>query len=118
MSGIIVNEMRDDSVAISVCAWCDRFLGVRGPQDAPLVSHSICKPCATRYRWIDTPILVVSKKRAPLAPLLDEVLRGASMLPVVVDRRVGDRRSRPAAKPIVNRRSGSDRRQGSTIALF
>jgi hypothetical protein len=110
--------MKDDSVAISVCAWCDRFLGVRGPDDVALVSHSICKPCATRYRWIDTPIVVVSKKRASLAPLLEDVLRGASMLPVVVDRRAGDRRARQVPAAAVDRRTGSDRRQGSTIALF
>jgi hypothetical protein len=110
--------MKSDSVAISVCAWCDRFLGVRSPDAAALVSHSICKPCATRYRWIEAPIIVVSKKRADFAPVLEEVLRGASILPVIVDRRLRDRRARELPSPTSNRRSGADRRQGSTIALF
>jgi hypothetical protein len=110
--------MKDDSISISVCAWCDRYLGVRNPEDAAVVSHGICRPCATRYRWIDTPILVVSRKRAVLAPVLEEVMRGASILPVVVDRRLRDRRAQQVLKPGFNRRAGSDRRLGSTIALF
>jgi hypothetical protein len=110
--------MSDDSVSISVCAWCDRYLGVRNPHDAELISHGICRPCATRYRWMDTPILVVSRKRASLAPVIEEVMRGASILPIVIDRRLHDRRAHPVPKPGFNRRSGSDRRLGSTIALF
>jgi len=110
--------MKSDSVSISVCAWCDRYLGVRNPNDAALVSHGICRPCATRYRWIDAPILVVSRKRASLAAVLEEVMRGASILPVVVDRRLHDRRALQVPKAGSNRRSGSDRRLGSTIALF
>jgi len=110
--------MKDDSISISVCAWCDRYLGVRNPNDAALVSHGICRPCSTRYRWIDTPILVVSRKRASLVPVLEEVMRGASILPVVIDRRLRDRRAQQVPKGGFNRRRGSDRRLGSTIALF
>lgn len=110
--------MKDEGVSISVCAWCDRYLGVRNPDDAALLSHGICRPCSTRYRWIDTPILVVSRKRAGLAPVLEEVIRGASIVPVVVDRRLRDRRAQQVLKAGFNRRSGSDRRLGSTIALF
>lgn len=29
-----------------VCAWCDKHL--RGPEDAPQVSHGICMPCRER----------------------------------------------------------------------
>ena len=33
---------------IVVCAWCQRVLGVKAPEDEVAVSHGICRSCSER----------------------------------------------------------------------
>jgi hypothetical protein len=99
---------------VTVCAWCERFLGARDAE--PPVTHGICAPCAARQRWEDTPVLVVSRDRADLRAVLEQLLRGEPAVRIVVDRRVGNRR-RAAAEPAEGeRRRGPDRRRRAADA--
>jgi hypothetical protein len=95
---------------VTVCAWCERFLGAK--ETEPMVTHGICTPCAARQRWADAPVIVVSRERADLRPVLEHLLHGEPAIRVVVDRRAGDRR-RDASAPDAagERRHATDRRQ-------
>ena len=88
---------------VKVCAWCERFLGIKEPVENPTLTHGICHPCFARQTWDETPVLVVSPDRQHLAPALTEMLRGVPEIKVIVDRRRvdtdvrkgGERRQRP-----------------------
>lgn len=97
---------------LTVCAWCDRFLG---PDDAE-VTHGICTACTSRQRWRDSPVLVVAPHREPLVPVLRQLLQGRPEVRIVVDRRQ-DHRRREAADASVERRSGQDRRRRPDLFL-
>jgi hypothetical protein len=111
---------------VTVCAWCQRYLGSKEPFSNPAVSHGICGPCQER-EWPDDPaVLVVSRARAATMPLLHSLLRGAPGVAIVVDRRAGDRRGGPdptngdgagrtmAATPRGDRRT-SERRRSTAL---
>ena len=108
---------------ITVCAWCQRYMGSATPAHDHAVSHGICPDCSDREALGGAPILVVSRGRAEAIPLLRALLRGAPEIAIVVDRRAGERRddgkgdghSRFAARP-VERRS-SERRRAPTFYL-
>ena len=101
---------------ITVCAWCDRYLG---PSETP-VTHGICPTCVARQHWHDSPVLVVSRHRQEMAPVLLRLLQGSPEVRVVVERRGDDRRRRREAdaRPGVERRSGHDRRRGDDLMLI
>jgi len=77
---------------VTVCAWCQRYLGSKEPYHDPGVSHGICAPCVERQAAAHAPVLVVSPARAGTIPLLQSLLRGAPDVAIVVDRRSGERR--------------------------
>ena len=89
---------------VKVCAWCERFLGIKEPVENPTVTHGICQPCFARQTWDEQPVLVISPDQQHLAPTLSEMLRGLPEIKVIVDRRRaasdlrvgGERRQRPA----------------------
>ncbi|HSD26843.1 MAG TPA: hypothetical protein VLL75_06030 [Vicinamibacteria bacterium] len=78
---------------VSVCAWCQRYLGSKEPLEDPSVSHGICNDCMERDSLDETPVLVVSPRRAEAIPMLQSLLRGAPEIAIVVDRRAAERRS-------------------------
>ena len=101
---------------ITVCAWCERFLGAKGAD--PVVTHGICDPCSARQRWPDTPVIVVARDRAEMQPVLQQLLRGEPAVRIVIDRRVGDRRrSRVEPDYAGEHRRGRDRRRRPADAV-
>src|SRR5512141_2629691 len=104
---------------VSVCAWCERFLGVKEPQTDPTITHGICKACFSRQAWTDTPVLVVSREREHLVPVLEEMLRGIPEIRLVVDRRRRDRRRRPEqpGDPVTADRRQRPLRRGEELLL-
>jgi hypothetical protein len=76
---------------VRVCAWCHRYLGIKHSHQGG-VSHGICRPCAARQHWKETPILVVSPTLRHMVPVLEELLRGEPEIRIVLERRNGDRR--------------------------
>lgn len=83
---------------VRVCAWCQRFLGtLETPHAKGAISHGICLACSVRHQWAEPPTLVVCRSRAALLPVLQEMVRGTPAIPVVVDRRQGERRGADAA---------------------
>lgn len=102
---------------ITVCAWCERFLGAKGAD--PVVTHGICEPCAARQRWPDAPTIVVARHRAEMHAVLQQLLRGEPAVRIVIDRRVGDRRrSRDEPDSAGERRGGPDRRRRPADAVL
>lgn len=91
---------------VTVCAWCERFLGMRETGDGThKVSHGICRACATRHQWAEAPTLVVCRTRPDLQRVLQELMRGTPEIRVVVDRRQADRRQG-------DERAAADERRG------
>jgi hypothetical protein len=78
---------------ITVCAWCQKYMGSKEPLQDPAVSHGICNECMERDTLDDAPVLVVSPRRAEAIPMLQSLLRGAPEIAIVVDRRASERRS-------------------------
>ena len=78
---------------VSVCAWCQRYMGSKEPLHDPAVSHGICSACVERQSLTDTPVVVVSPARVSTIPLLQTLLRGAPDVTIVVDRRSCERRN-------------------------
>ena len=78
---------------ITVCAWCQKYLGSKEPLEDPSVSHGICSACMERDSLDDTPVLVVSPRRAEAIPMLQSLLRGAPEIAILVDRRAAERRA-------------------------
>jgi hypothetical protein len=78
---------------VTVCAWCQKYMGSKEPLDDPGISHGICSACVERQMLASTPVLVVSPARVGTIPLLQSLLRGAPDVAIVVDRRSGERRN-------------------------
>lgn len=107
---------------ILVCAWCSRFLGLKEPLGLVELSHGICHVCSVRLNWIDgamrnaAPTLVIGRSRKDLLPIMEDLLRAVPEIGVMVDRRVGERRSAQREGSFPRVRSG-DRRQGVQLFL-
>jgi hypothetical protein len=99
---------------VTVCAWCDRYLG---PNDAA-VTHGICTACTARQHWRDSPVLVVSREREELMPVLRHLLHGIPEVTIVVERRQDERRQAEHAPAAGDRRSGHDRRRHGDLVLL
>ncbi len=80
---------------VTVCAWCQQYMGSKEPLHNPAVSHGICNDCVERGPLDDAPVLVVSRDRVEAIPVLQTLLRGAPEIAIVVDRRANERRERP-----------------------
>jgi hypothetical protein len=103
---------------VTVCAWCQRFMGFKGPLSQADVSHGICSTCSARQRIDDFPVLVVSRARAETLPVLEGLLMGTPEIRVVVDRRKDDRRQkRPVMDVPERRRRLRDRRERMSLVL-
>jgi hypothetical protein len=103
---------------ITICAWCERLMGLNEPGESAIVSHGICEACAARQDWRASPTLVVSRKHAALVPVLSQLLRGHPHINVLVDRRSAERRQLEMPGIGHERRERADRRQlGSPLVL-
>jgi hypothetical protein len=109
---------------VTVCAWCQKYMGSKEPLHDPAVSHGICGACVERESLDDAPVLIVSRGRAEAIPMLQTLLRGAPEIAIVVDRRASERRNgngrihdrgRPVAK--VTDRRATNRRQSPSFYL-
>lgn len=78
---------------VTVCAWCQRYMGSKEPLHDPGVSHGICSGCVERQTLAYAPVVVVNPARVATIPLLKTLLGGASDIAIVVDRRSGERRN-------------------------
>ena len=78
---------------VTVCAWCERYMGSKEPLNDPSVSHGICADCVEVQALRETPVVVVSRARVGTIPLLQTLLRGAPDITIVVDRRASERRN-------------------------
>jgi hypothetical protein len=98
---------------VTICAWCQRYLGSREPFDVGELTHGICEDC--RYREQHHPggvLLVVSREREDQLALLRATLRGAPADAIVLDRRHGERRKASVEPPPgATRRRVADRRR-------
>lgn len=83
---------------VTVCAWCQKYMGSREPFHNPGVSHGICDDCIDRQSLDDAPVLVVSRERRKVVPMLQTLLRGAPEIRVVVDRRLASVAERRASE--------------------
>ena len=104
---------------VRVCAWCERYLGVKDSETIS-VTHGICAPCLTRQEWADAPTLIVSRERQGLLQLFRSLLRGAPEIQIIVDRRVAQRRRAacPSEMPPAGLKPrGPDRRRRLDLAL-
>ncbi len=102
---------------VTVCAWCQRYMGTKDPLGDPTVTHGICGTCALRQQLGEMPTLVIAREHAEALPVFQGLLTGVPEIPVVVDRRQGERRSEPppvGEQP--EQRRSIDRRQ--SIRLF
>jgi hypothetical protein len=99
---------------VTVCAWCERLMGLNEPSESAVVSHGICEACVARQHWRGSPTLVVSRRHAALVPVLSQLLRGHPHINVLVDRRSAERRrmEMPGIGP--ERREHADRRQSDS----
>jgi hypothetical protein len=79
---------------VTVCAWCEKYMGSKEPLQDPSVSHGICSACVERQTLAEAPVLVVSPARASTIPLLSTLLGGTPDVAIVVDRRATQRRTR------------------------
>jgi hypothetical protein len=103
---------------VTVCAWCERLIGLTEPLDSALVSHGICEACAARQGWRGSPTLVVSRRHAALVPVLSQLLRGEPPINVLVDRRSAERRQLETPGIGRERREQSDRRQSGCALVL
>ena len=55
---------------VTICAWCQRYLGTKEPLADPSLTHGICKTCALRQQLAGSPTLVISRERAQALPFL------------------------------------------------
>ena len=92
---------------VHVCAWCEKFLGVKEPADTSKVTHGICDACfaiQTSELFAPASTLVLSQSRRDLLPLLQHALRDKPEIHVVLDRRST---LQAWAGPLPERRHGS-----------
>jgi hypothetical protein len=109
---------------VTVCAWCQKYMGSMEPLIEPRISHGLCGDCAERESLDDAPVLVVSPGRARAIPVLKSLLRGAPEIAIVIDRRARDRRGEPGreadhGRPVayVVERRDTDRRRAPLLYL-
>ena len=108
---------------VTICAWCQRYLGTKEPLADPSLTHGICKTCAMRQQLGSSPTLVVSRERAGALPFLMGLLHGMPEIRVIVDRRQGERRRSSLALQVreepheAERRLHSERRQSLGLVL-
>jgi hypothetical protein len=103
---------------VTICAWCERLMGLNEPSEIAAVSHGICSACAARQHWRGSPTLVVSRRHAALVPVLSQLLHGHPHINVLVDRRNTERRRLEMPGIGLERRAQPDRRQsGSSLVL-
>jgi hypothetical protein len=105
---------------VTVCAWCEKYMGSKEPMDDPGITHGICCACVKRQTLDRAPVLVVSPARAGTIPLLSTLLRGAPDIAVVVDRRATERRDgggHGRARSLDADRRIDERRRGSALYL-
>jgi hypothetical protein len=102
---------------ITVCAWCQRLLGADA-EDRLLISHGMCGGCqaAARARGGRVPTLVVPVRHADLVPALEKLLHDTG-IPIVLDRRVGQRRRAAEGAFGEDRRRGPDRREAAPVQI-
>ena len=96
---------------VTVCAWCQRYMGSKEPLHDPAVTHGICPACTDRQHLAGPPVLVVSRHRVDTVPMLQTLLRGAPDIAIVVDRRAAERRGGNGHRRIERDRRQGDRRQ-------
>jgi hypothetical protein len=101
---------------ITVCAWCQKYMGAKEPHSDSAVTHGICDTCALRQQIGNMPTLVIAKQRAETLPVFQALLTGTPAIRVVVDRREGERR-RLAEIAEAERRARTDRRLGQSLYL-
>ncbi|HWW95851.1 MAG TPA: hypothetical protein VN375_20950 [Vicinamibacteria bacterium] len=104
---------------VKVCAWCQKYLGIADSKDPLSISHGICPACVARQQLEEMPTLVIPEKWAETLPLMEALLRGTPEIPVVVERRVGNRRRShaPSDEP-EDRRRLLDRRRSDGMLLI
>ena len=102
---------------VTVCAWCQKYMGSKEPLQNPGVSHGICSACVERQSLADTPVLVVSPSRAGTVPLLSTLLRGAPDVEIVIDRRSSERRRNGHHRVRGLERRAGDRRREMALYL-
>jgi hypothetical protein len=102
---------------VTICAWCQKYMGSMEPFHNPAVSHGICADCVERESLSDAPVLVVSPCRARAIPMLQTLLRGAPEIAIVVDRRAAERREGQPVAYVVDRRE-TDRRRAPSLYLI
>ena len=107
---------------VTICAWCQRYMGTKEPLADPSLTHGICKTCALRQQLAGSPTLVISRERAEALTFLLGLFNGTPEIQVVVDRRQGERRRTSLSEPVVDqaeaeRRLANDRRQSLGLVL-
>jgi hypothetical protein len=101
---------------VTVCAWCEKFLGVKDPKESVEITHGICRSCAARQNVSAAATLVVSRRRADTLPIFEELVRAMPEIRVVLDRRFNERRREPPNIDVPGgRRMRRDRRQNGGI---
>jgi hypothetical protein len=101
---------------VTVCAWCERFLGLKDPKGSVEITHGICAACAARQDLAESATLVISRRRADTVPIFEELLKSIPEIRVVVDRRFNERRcERPMIDVPGGRRMRRDRRQNPSL---
>jgi hypothetical protein len=101
---------------VTVCAWCERFLGLKDPKGSDEITHGICAVCAARQDLAEAATLVISRRRADTLPIFEGLLKSIPEIRIVVDRRLIDRRrERPMIDVPGGRRMRRDRRQNPSL---
>ena len=104
---------------ITVCAWCQKYMGTKEPVGDPMVTHGICATCALRQQLGVMPTLVIAREHAETLPLFQSLLTGVPEIRVVVDRRQGERRLDPPpdGEEYEKRRANERRRKLRTFLV-
>jgi hypothetical protein len=108
---------------VTICAWCQKYLGTKEPLANPSLTHGICKTCAMRQQLGGSPTLVISRERAGALPFLMGLLNGTPEIRIIVDRRQGERRRSSLALQVreesldEERRRVNERRQSLGLVL-
>lgn len=97
----------------AVCAWCGTTIAEGEPGDT-LVSHGICPQCARRFFPTGFRYAVVPPDRSFLFPEIQSAFEAVRGIRVILDRRRGERRRRPARVRDDRRAPRRDRRQTSS----
>jgi hypothetical protein len=101
---------------ITVCAWCQRLIAADAP-DRLAISHGMCGSCqAASAHEPNLPVLVVPARHAKQVPALERLLAETG-IPVVLDRRVAQRRRAEGGLPGEERRQRPDRRANPPAML-